>query len=132
MDQKPLVVAPFFHTRPNYNYATLGYTLRNQEKKNKPKTKLLKKIVSFSFSESTKITKTRAKYTNMLTKFPSRMQARKNNLWSKNYVNLIPLRIRRKPTNKFWMQSQVKDINGLTAIKAKLVNKSHEMAKNII
>jgi len=58
------------------------------------------------------------------------MQAQKNNLWPKNNVYLILLRVRKKPTNKFWVQSQVKDINGSTPIKAKSVNKTRKMAKN--
>ena len=64
------------------------------------------------------------------TKFSPFQNVSLNKIRAKNYVDLIPLRIHRKPTKKFRVQSQVKVINGPTPIKAKSVNENREVAKN--
>ena len=52
--------------------------------------------------------RTQAKHTTNLTKFFSFQNISLRQNLNKNYVNLIPPRVRRRPTNKFCVQSQVK------------------------
>jgi len=73
---------------------------------------------------------TQAKHTTNLTKFfPFQNISLRQNL-NKNYVDLIPSRVRRKPINKFCVQSQVKQ-NKRTNLKKGGVGKHENRCKRL-
>ena len=103
--KKNLFAIPFFYKRPNYNFVTLVYILHNQNKWKAELIKIKKKIKSFPNPKSTKIDLTLAKYKTTPTN-PRRCRPIKNEFWVKNYIDLVPLKVRMKPMNKFasnWM-----------------------------